>query len=94
MCYLFQCRLIVGTMCYQRCERFNHLLYPLIVLVLVVPFLHGGAEYIALVFYTVIVAVAHLHYGISVVSKTFISLKYLLWLWLVVLEFCHLPLFA
>jgi len=67
MFYLFQCRLIVSTMCYQKCERFNHLLYPLTVLVIVVPFLHPGAEYVALVFYTVIVAVAHLHYGICVV---------------------------
>lgn len=64
---MFQCRLIVSTMCYQQCERFNHLLYPLIVLILLVPFLHGGAEYVALAFYTVIVALAHLHYGISVV---------------------------
>ncbi|KXJ21208.1 ethanolaminephosphotransferase 1 [Exaiptasia diaphana] len=69
------CRLIVSTMCYQQCERFNHLLYPLIVLVLLVPFLHDGAEYVALAFYTVIVAVAHLHYGISVVNELCDHLK-------------------
>ncbi|KAK3727794.1 hypothetical protein QZH41_008222 [Actinostola sp. cb2023] len=69
------CRLIVNTMCYQPCERFNHLLYPLIVLVLLVPFLHGSAEYVALAFYTIIVAIAQLHYGISVVNELCDHLK-------------------
>ncbi|XP_031556916.1 ethanolaminephosphotransferase 1-like [Actinia tenebrosa] len=69
------CRLIVSTMCNQQCERFNHLLYPLAVVLLLVPFLHVGGEYIALGLYTLIVAVLHIHYGIGVVNELCDHLK-------------------
>lgn len=56
-------------MCNQQCERFNQLLYPLAVVLLLVPFLHVGGEYIALGLYTLVVAVLHIHYGVGIVSR-------------------------
>ena len=56
-------------MCNQECEHFNQLLYPLAVVLLLVPFLHVGGENIALVLYTFIVAVLHIHYGVGIVSR-------------------------
>ncbi|EDO31473.1 predicted protein [Nematostella vectensis] len=70
------CRLIVSTMCGEPCERFNILLYPLAAILFVVPFLKAeGTEVTALVFYTFLVAVLHVHYGICVVNQLCDHLK-------------------
>ena len=69
-CCFFQCRLIVSTMSSQRCQPFNVMLYPLCVLLIIVPFVKSAEVEVALlVLYTAGVAIFHVHYGILLVSN-------------------------
>ena len=66
----FQCRLIVSTMSSQRCQSFNVMLYPLCVLLIIVPFVKSiEVEVALLVLYTAGVAIFHVHYGVFLVSN-------------------------
>ena len=67
--FLLQCRLIVSTMSNQRCQPFNVMLYPLCVILFIVPFIRSvKLEVALLVLYTAGVAIFHIHYGIFLVS--------------------------
>ncbi|XP_043918789.1 ethanolaminephosphotransferase 1 [Protopterus annectens] len=64
------CKLIVCQMSNTRCEALNWLLFPLLVaLIAVVSGLTKLSETVLLFVLTAIVAVAHIHYGVSVVSQ-------------------------
>lgn len=61
------CRLIVNTMSHQKCEVFNYMLVPL-VLIVGATFLVKFNELYVLVIYTFIIGVVHLDYGVAVVN--------------------------
>ena len=63
----FQCRLIVSQMSNTKCEIMNWLLFPLalcLVIIIVFPSLEVGT----LIIMSITATVAHIHYGVYVVS--------------------------
>lgn len=80
----FQCRLIVSQMSSTRCESFNTLLYPIgLALAYVFLFSHQSQFEVQIVWALLILSVlAHIHYGVCVVSHLFIYLVYLVILYL------------
>lgn len=64
-----QCRLIISQMSGQPCELYNLLLVPL-GLAIMASLLQPKYEHLILYSYAIVVLLAHLHYGISVVSAS------------------------
>lgn len=74
-CYvgLFQCRLIVSQMSNTQCELMNWLMFPL-ALCLVIVVVFPSLEMATLLFMSGVATIAHIHYGVYVVSVTSCSI--------------------
>lgn len=78
LCFIFQCRLIVAQMSETRCEAWNLFFWPIIVAILVSIFPYSEFGYSLLpklyeswILYvlTGAVTLAHIHYGVGLVSQ-------------------------
>lgn len=66
--FMLQCKLIVCQMSNTRCQALSWLLLPMLVVVLLAVTGVAGNETLLLYLWTAAVILAHIHYGVSVVS--------------------------
>lgn len=66
--FVFQCKLIVCQMSNTRCQPLSWLLLPMVAVVLLAVTGVFANETLLLYLWTAFVILAHIHYGVSVVS--------------------------